>query len=77
MHRVNDTDYRRLVDRVIALAEADDRIRAAFVYGSHATGSADRFSDLDIGLVTTDDAFGIEYPKELDRLLSDRLRGLW
>lgn len=57
VHRVNNTDYRRLVDRVVALAEADDRIRAAFVYGSHATGSADRFSDLDIGLVTTDDAF--------------------
>lgn len=42
---------------MLALAEADDRIRAAFVYGSHATGSADRFSDLDIGLVTTDDDF--------------------
>jgi hypothetical protein len=36
---------------------ADDRIVAAFLGGSRARGEADEYSDLDIRLVTRDDAF--------------------
>ena len=35
---------------------ADDRIVAAFLAGSHATGAADGYSDLDLGVITTDAA---------------------
>ena len=46
----------QLLDRVVRLAEADDRIAAVLVYGSHASGRADEHSDVDIGLVVADDA---------------------
>ena len=45
-----------LLDRVTALVESDERLLAALVFGSHATGTADAFSDVDIGLVVTDAA---------------------
>ena len=48
---------RRTAERIAAIGQADDRIRAVLLYGSHATGSADAFSDLDIGLVVADDAY--------------------
>ena len=46
-----------MTDRIAALGQADDRIRAVLLYGSHATGTADAYSDLDIGLVVADDAY--------------------
>jgi predicted nucleotidyltransferase len=51
------TEYRRLVERLVEAARADDRIQAVLVYGSHARGDADAFSDLDIGVVTADGAY--------------------
>ena len=54
---MNEAEYRRLVDRLVAVGTADDRIQAVLVYGSQADGTADEFSDLDVGLITTDDAF--------------------
>ena len=54
---MNEAEYRLLVDRVVAVASADDRIQTALIYGSHANGTADDFSDLDVGLITTDDGF--------------------
>jgi predicted nucleotidyltransferase len=50
-------------DRGVVLARfvdacvADDRIVAAFLAGSHATGTADAYSDLDLGVITTDASF--------------------
>jgi predicted nucleotidyltransferase len=50
-------DYRPLLDRLVSVAAADDRILAVLLYGSHATGEADAYSDIDVGLVATDSAF--------------------
>jgi streptomycin adenylyltransferase len=41
----------------VAACEADPRVVAAFVYGSHAAGAADAYSDVDLGVVTTDEAY--------------------
>ena len=45
-----------LLSRFVAVCEADPRVVAAFVYGSHAAGTADAYSDVDLGVVTTDEA---------------------
>jgi predicted nucleotidyltransferase len=46
-----------VIDRFVDACEADDRIVAAFLSGSNATGTADAYSDLDLGVITTDAAF--------------------
>ena len=46
-----------MIDRFVDACEADDRIVAAFLSGSNATGTADAYSDLDLGVITTDAAF--------------------
>jgi len=46
-----------VVDRFVAACEADERVLAAFLGGSHARGEADAYSDLDLGLITTDAAY--------------------
>lgn len=46
-----------VVNRFIDACAADDRIVAAFLTGSQATGTADAYSDLDLGVITTDAAF--------------------
>jgi predicted nucleotidyltransferase len=46
-----------VIARFIDACAADDRIVAAFVAGSYATRSADEYSDIDLGVITTDDAF--------------------
>ena len=51
-------DHGVVVARFIDACLADDRIVAAFLAGSRARGEADEFSDLDLGVVTTDEAFG-------------------
>lgn len=43
--------------RFVALCAQDERVVAAFLGGSLAAGSADEWSDLDIYLITTDEAF--------------------
>jgi hypothetical protein len=45
-----------VVARFVAACRADPRVVAAFVSGSHATGAADAHSDLDLGVITGDDA---------------------
>ncbi len=50
-------DHSDVVARFIAGCSADDRIVAAFLAGSHATGTADVYSDLDLGVITTGEAF--------------------
>ena len=49
-------DIEPLIDRLVTVCEPDERVVALLVYGSRAAGDADRFSDLDIGLITTDAA---------------------
>jgi len=46
----------RLIARFADACSSDDRVVAAFVGGSIARREADRFSDLDLCLVTTDEA---------------------
>lgn len=57
MSRMNGADHERITERFREIASADARIVAALVYGSHADGRADAYSDLDLGIVTTDDGY--------------------
>ena len=50
-------NHRDIVDRFLSACQADDRVVAAFLGGSHAKGTADRFSDLDLFFITTDEAY--------------------
>jgi len=54
---VNESRFRELAERAAAIGRHEDRIVAGLVYGTRATGAADEFSDLDLGIVTTDDGF--------------------
>src|SRR6188508_1989679 len=54
---MRESRFRELSDRARAIGQRDDRIVAVLVYGSHAAGTADEHSDLDLGIVTTDDGF--------------------
>jgi predicted nucleotidyltransferase len=57
-------DHSAVVSRFAEACEADDRIIAGLLGGSRARGEADEFSDVDLCLITTDDA--------LDRVISGR-----
>jgi lincosamide nucleotidyltransferase B/F len=46
-----------IVNRFVAACQADERVIAAFLGGSYASGTADAYSDLDLYLVTTDEAY--------------------
>ncbi len=46
-----------VIARFVDACAADDRIVAAFLAGSHASGTVDAYSDLDLGVITTDAAF--------------------
>ncbi len=45
-----------VIARFVELCAKDERIVAAFLGGSHARGEADAYSDLDLCLITTDEA---------------------
>ncbi|MGH3499366.1 MAG: nucleotidyltransferase domain-containing protein [Nocardioidaceae bacterium] len=49
--------YRPIFDRLLASCEGDDRVRALWLSGSVAKGTADGGSDLDILLAIRDDDF--------------------
>lgn len=46
-----------VIHRFIATCQADERVVAAFLGGSAARDAADVYSDLDFGLITTDEAY--------------------
>src|SRR5947208_9687822 len=46
-----------VMNRFVAACQADARVVAAFLGGSYARGTADAYSDLDLGLITTDAAY--------------------
>jgi predicted nucleotidyltransferase len=50
-------DHDAVIERFVGLCSADERIVAAFLGGSRARGEADEHSDLDLCLITTDDAY--------------------
>jgi predicted nucleotidyltransferase len=49
--------HQAVIDRFVAACRADARVAAAFLGGSYASGTADAYSDLDLGLIATDAAF--------------------
>src|SRR6187455_2326735 len=51
------TNYQEVVDRFVAACQADERIVAAFLGGSYAQDKADKYSDLDLYFITTDEAY--------------------
>ena len=58
MQRTNfPSNHQTVIDRFLAVCQADDRIVAAFLGGSYASGAADAHSDLDLYLITTDAAY--------------------
>jgi Streptomycin adenylyltransferase len=50
-------NHQAFVDRFANACLADDRIIAAFLGGSYAKGYADAYSDVDLCVITVDDAF--------------------
>lgn len=51
------SQYQEVLDRFIAVCQEDERILAAYLYGSYARDEADDYSDLDLGLITTDESY--------------------
>jgi predicted nucleotidyltransferase len=50
-------NHRAFIERFVNACQADDRIVAAFLGGSNAKGYADAYSDVDVCVITTDQAF--------------------
>ena len=46
-----------ITNRFVAAGHADERVVAAFINGSYARGTTDIYSDLDFGLIITDEAY--------------------
>ena len=46
-----------ITNRFIAACNADDRVVAAFIGGSYARGKNDAYSDLDFGIIITDETY--------------------
>ncbi|GAA0571841.1 hypothetical protein HPO96_32400 [Kribbella sandramycini] len=53
-----DPRYDLMIQRARDQLPADPRILAAYLIGSYGSGEADRFSDLDLHLVVTDESIG-------------------
>ena len=49
--------HRTVMNRFVAACQADERVIAAFLGGSYASGTTDAYSDLDLYLITTDEAY--------------------
>ena len=50
-------NHQAAVDRFVAACQADERVVAAILGGSYAAGKADAYSDIDLGVITTDEAY--------------------
>ena len=51
-------NHQVVVDRFTAACLVDERVVAAFLGGSYTRGTTDAYSDLDLGVITTDEAYG-------------------
>jgi hypothetical protein len=49
--------HQAVLDSFVAACHADDRIIAGCLSGSYARGTADSYSDIDLDVITTDDAY--------------------
>ena len=56
--RADTTVQQSVIDRAPAILAADERILAAWLVGSFATGRADAYSDIDLHCLITDDSAG-------------------
>ncbi len=54
-------NHEAFVNRFVQACKVDDRILAAFLGGSNVKGRADRYSDIDICVITSDDSFEYFY----------------
>jgi predicted nucleotidyltransferase len=50
-------NHQVVMSRFVAACQADERVVAAFLGGSYARDAADAYSDLDLYLITTDEAY--------------------
>src|SRR5688572_6007248 len=50
-------NHQEILDRFSAACRSDERILAAFLGGSYARETADRYSDLDLYIIVSDAAF--------------------
>lgn len=50
-------NHQEFINRFVVACQADERVVAATLFGSYARGAADAYSDLDLGLITTDEAY--------------------
>jgi predicted nucleotidyltransferase len=50
-------NHQIVINRFVAACQADERVLAAFLGGSYARGAADEYSDLDLYVITTDEAY--------------------
>src|SRR5438552_11519282 len=50
-------NHQVVMNRFVAAGLADERVVAAFLGGSYARGTIDEYSDLDLYLITTDEAY--------------------
>lgn len=50
-------NHQGVIDRFVTACQADERVVAAFLGGSYANGTADAYSDLDLYLIASDEAF--------------------
>lgn len=46
-----------ILDRFIIACQVDQRVISVILRGSYASGAADEFSDLDLGVITTNEAY--------------------
>jgi predicted nucleotidyltransferase len=59
-------NHQLVLSRFVAACQADERIVAAFLGGSYARGTTDAYSDLDLYLVTTDEAYDDFFAGRMD-----------
>lgn len=79
-----DDRQQQVIERARAILPTDERVLAIYLIGSYATGTADRFSDVDVHCVVTDDTLGWYVENWADVLrsftgptvLTDRIPGI-
>jgi predicted nucleotidyltransferase len=56
-HQLHQPHHQAVMNRFVAACQADERVVGAYLSGSYARGTSDAYSDLDLCLVTTDEAY--------------------
>jgi len=50
-------NHQVVMNRFVAACQADERVLPAFLHGSYVKGTVDAYCDLDLGLITIDEAY--------------------